>query len=76
MAIYSYSAKNAAGKVLKGQLVAANEQGLIDALKQQGATLMSSKTFQEKSDAFTRFFEQLQGVPIVQKIFFTQNIFI
>jgi type IV pilus assembly protein PilC len=74
MAIYSYSAKNAAGKVLKGQLVAANEQGLIDALKQQGATLMSSKPFQEKSDALTRFFEQLQGVPIVQKIFFTQNL--
>lgn len=74
MAIYSYSAKNAAGKVLKGQLVAANEQGLIDALKQQGATLMSSKPFQEKSDVLTRFFEQLQGVPIVQKIFFTQNL--
>ncbi len=74
MAVYTYNAKNAAGKVIKGQVVAANEAALIELLRQQGLTLMSNALAPEKKGAWSGFFEHLQGVPVVQKIFFTQNL--
>jgi len=74
MAVYSYIAKNAAGKIMKGQLAAANEAGLSEQLKVQGFSVMSSSLAKEKTSGVNGFFEKLQGVPVVQKIFFTQNL--
>ncbi len=74
MAVYTYNAKNSAGKLFKGQLVAATEAALIELLKQQSLTLMSSSIETKKENTANTFLERLQGVPIVQKIFFTQNL--
>lgn len=74
MAVFTYNAKNAAGKVVKGQVAAATEQALVESLKNQGLTVMSSAPLKKKSGELSNFFERIQGVPVVQKIFFTQNL--
>lgn len=74
MAVFSYIAKNTVGKVIKGQLTAGNEAGLVEQLKLQGLTLMSSSLPETKSSGLTNVFERIKGVPVVQKIFFTQNL--
>ena len=74
MNIFSYNAKNnSTGKKTKNLMVAENETVLAERLRLTGWTLMTAKpvtfgkTFTDKFDAF-------QGVPVVQKIFFTQNL--
>ncbi len=74
MAVYSYTAKNAAQKVVQGQLAAGTEKSLSDQLRQQGLTLTSSQLDNNSGPAWTRWLAKLQGVPVVQKIFFTQNL--
>lgn len=74
MSTFVYTAKDAAKKKIHGQLAAANEQALAEALKAQGLTLMKSSAADKVPNAIDRLLEKLQGVPIVQKIFFTQNL--
>ncbi len=75
MPVYQYTAKNTAGKIIKGNLVAANEKDLAAGLKaQQQLTLTSSSVTDLSKRDLNSWFERLQGVPVVQKIFFTQNL--
>ncbi|MEK7636809.1 MAG: type II secretion system F family protein [Patescibacteria group bacterium] len=74
MPVFTYRAKNTAQKVRSGQLAAANEPALIDLLRQQGLTLMTSAIVSRPDHAWQRLIEQLQRVPVIQKIFFTQNL--
>lgn len=74
MPIYSYTAKNSARKTVKGQLTAASETSLADILRQQGLTLTSSAVADLHPTGLGRWFSQLQSVPVIQKVFFTQNL--
>ncbi len=74
MAIFTYTAKNEAHKVMKGVIVATNEKTLAEILQQQGLTLTSSAISKKKTGLLYHWLEQIQNVPSVQKIFFTQNL--
>lgn len=74
MAIFTYTAKGADRRVVKGQLVANDEAGLAAVLKLQNLTLTSAKPLSIESKSLADKFEAWQGVPAVQKIFFTQNL--
>lgn len=74
MPIFTYTAKTAEQKVVQGQLSAVNEKTLAENLRQQGLTLSASSIAPTQADPITRFFERIQGVPVIQKIFFTQNL--
>lgn len=74
MPIYSYTAKSANKKVVKGQLAAANERALTEQLQQLGLTITSSTIGVTSNNKLMKFLENLKGVPVVQKIFFTQNL--
>ncbi len=75
MAVYDYIAKDARGKTSKGQIVAENERSLAAQLQTQNLTLTSATPEgAKKPDVVSSFLEKLQGVPVVQKIFFTQNL--
>ncbi len=74
MPVYTYTAKNSAKKTIKGQFAAVSDKALATALKQQGLTVTSSTVAGASSNAVSKFFEQLQRVPVVQKVFFTQNL--
>lgn len=76
MAIFSFVAKSVNQKTVKGLMVAESETGLAVKLKDQGLTLTKAVDTSKKSgqvnldDLINRF----RGVPVVQKIFFTQNL--
>ncbi|MBI5467312.1 MAG: type II secretion system F family protein [Candidatus Kerfeldbacteria bacterium] len=74
MAVYSYTAKGVDGKTRKGQLAAASEASLTEQLRQQGLTLTASTTQEASKTGLSSWLERIQGVPVVQKIFFTQNL--
>jgi len=74
MSLYSYTAKRADGQVIGGQLKADSEQQLAEQLRQQQLTLVSSTIAATPRFSINDWFEQLQGVSTVQKIFFTQNL--
>lgn len=74
MPVYSYTAKSAAKKNVRGQLAASSEAGLAEMLKQQGLTLTKAVIAGTHENKFGAWFEKIQGVPVVQKIFFTQNL--
>lgn len=74
MPFYTYIAKNAAGKTSKGQIVAESEKALTDKLRLEGLTAMKVTAGQAEKTSFLGRLEQFQGVPVVQKIFFTQNL--
>ena len=74
MPFFTYSAKDAAGKIVQGQLVAENEKAAEAKLQQQGLTPTKLTAGQAEKSSLMSKLEQLQGVPVVQKIFFTQNL--
>src|SRR5689334_3547042 len=75
MSVFAYTAKDSRGKTIKGQSVAENERNLASLLQTQNLTLTSAMPEENKKpDPVTSFFERIQGVPVVQKIFFTQNL--
>lgn len=74
MPLYAYSAKNAAGHVVKGEVVAENETALDQQLRVKNLTLTQAKPASERPGDLSRLFDRLSGVPVVQKIFFTQNL--
>ncbi len=75
MPVFTYTAKNQRGKTIKSQLVAESETALAAILQPQGLTLTSAiAADQVKRDPLERLLSRLQGVPVVQKIFFTQNL--
>lgn len=74
MAVFSYTAKDAKKKTIKGQIVAENEASLSSKLQAMGLTLTSSTTETVGKKNLSGWFEEIQGVPVVQKIFFTQNL--
>lgn len=74
MPIFSYTAKSPDKKVVKGQLAAVNERALAEKLQQLGLTVTSSVVKTQSTNKLLQYFENLQGVPVVQKIFFTQNL--
>lgn len=77
MSVYVYTAKNPLGKVVHGTLVADNEEAVAAQLQSQNLTLTTA-TIQSavKADALSSWMEKFSGVPIVQKIFFTQNLMV
>lgn len=74
MAIFTYVATNQNGKKIKGFQVAENEQALGEHLRQSGQTLLSAKVQTTEKKGLNQWFVSIQGVPVVQKIFFTQNL--
>lgn len=74
MPLYDYIAKNTANKLIKGLLVAANETELGEALRQKQLTLTKAKVAGDNARGLEAFLNKFQGVPVVQKIFFTQNL--
>ena len=75
MALFQYTAKNQTGKVIKGMLVAANERELAEQLRQQQQlTMTSAKPAVTSSPGVAGVLDRIIGVPVVQKIFFTQNL--
>lgn len=74
MSLFQYAAKNSAGKIVKGLLVASNERDLGELLRNQQLTMMTAKPAVETKSGLAGALEKLQGVPVVQKIFFTQNL--
>lgn len=74
MAIFTYNAKNATtGRKTRDMMVAENEVVLTERLRLLGWTVSAIKpmTF---GHSINDKFESIQGVPVVQKIFFTQNL--
>lgn len=74
MAIFTYNAKNTTtGRKTRDMMVAENEVVLTERLRLLGWTVSSVKpmTF---GHSINDKFESFQGVPVVQKIFFTQNL--
>lgn len=74
MAIFRYTARGSDGAVSRGQVVAATERELAERLRQQGLTLTSARPANEQVPLLDRWLQRLQGVPVVDKIFFTQNL--
>lgn len=74
MPVFQYIAKGKDGKVVKGQIAATSEQDLGNNLRTQGLTMTSAKSTDLETKSLSNFVERLQGVPVVQKIFFTQNL--
>lgn len=74
MPVFLYTAKNRQGKLIKGHTVAVSETELTGQLTQQELTLMKSTREDLQTRNLSNWLEQLAGVPVVQKIFFTQNL--
>lgn len=55
-------------------MVAESEAGLVSKLKEQGLTLTKAVDASKKSSTFDHWLTKFRGVPVVQKIFFTQNL--
>ena len=74
MAVFTYLAKDQHKKTIKGQAVADSEASLTASLQQRGLTLVKATLPNRKSNGLDQWLMRLQGVPVVQKIFFTQNL--
>lgn len=71
---FAYTAKNAQGGTLTGNLEAKDEHFLASLLRVRGLTLVTAKPKQQGvKRKFTLNFN-IGGVPVVQKIFFLQNL--
>lgn len=74
MPIFTYNAKNATtGRKVRDMMVAENEVVLTERLRLSGWTVAAVKPMTFGHSIGDRF-ESIQGVPVVQKIFFTQNL--
>ncbi len=74
MPLYSYTAKNQRHQTIRGQVNAPSVTVLTQTLKAQGLSLTSSKDETIKLGGKPGFLDRFQKVPVVQKIFFTQNL--
>ncbi|MFA6909242.1 MAG: type II secretion system F family protein [Patescibacteria group bacterium] len=74
MPLYEYTARTTIGEPRDGRLVIANEKALSEYLSAQGLILTNAKLIDEKKKGLSAFFRLTGHVPIVQKIFFTQNL--
>lgn len=74
MPIYSYQAKNQRGRTIRGESLAESPESLREHLLQQELTLVKSTVISSQTPGFMGWVERLNGVPSVQKIFFTQNL--
>jgi type IV pilus assembly protein PilC len=72
---YSYTARTTDGKLKKDRYHAKDEKALADYLKNQELILTSSKEI-KKGGSFSlqSLMNRFNKIPIVQKIFFTQNL--
>ncbi|MBI3573325.1 MAG: type II secretion system F family protein [Candidatus Kerfeldbacteria bacterium] len=74
MGIYSYTARGPDKKKSSGVLVAESEQSLGATLAEQGLSLIRAQTVDTLKPGLNNVLQRWQGVPVVQKIFFTQNL--
>jgi len=74
MSYYTYIAKDANGKKVKGQQLANTQDELKTVLATKGLALQIANVYHPEKKSFNDKFEAWQGVPVVQKIFFTQNL--
>lgn len=74
MAIFSFTAKSSSRQTVKGLMVADSEAGLATKLKDQGLTLTKAIDTSKKTSGLESWLAKYRGVPVVQKIFFTQNL--
>ncbi|MBI5038084.1 MAG: type II secretion system F family protein [Candidatus Kerfeldbacteria bacterium] len=76
MAEYQYTARTPEGKLVKDRMRAKSTDALADDLKNKGLILTQAKEM--RPGGGTNFFQSMMnsmsGVPIVDKIFFTQNL--
>lgn len=73
MPVFEYTARTSDGRIRRGVLTARDVADLEEQLKAQELVLTSSNLGRKKSPALS-FFGQLQSVPTVQKMFFTQYL--
>lgn len=72
---YQYTARTAEGKLIKDQMRMKDEQALSDYLKNKQLILTSAKEISKKGKfSIQTLLDGLSKVPIVEKIFFTQNL--
>lgn len=74
MPIFTYKAKDPAGKIVQGQATAATPEELATQLQAKSLTVVSSTNMAQRTGGLNGLLERLQAVPVVQKIFFTQNL--
>lgn len=74
MPIFSYTAKSVIKKSVKGMMVAESEAGLASKLKETGLTLTKAVDTSKQTKNLDALIAKFRGVPVVQKIFFTQNL--
>ncbi|XOU94804.1 MAG: type II secretion system F family protein [Candidatus Kerfeldbacteria bacterium] len=72
---FIYTARSEDGKLKKDRINMKDEKALTDYLKGQNLILTSSKMINNKGmSGINKFLNNLSSVPIVEKIFFTQNL--
>ncbi|MDD5039800.1 MAG: type II secretion system F family protein [Patescibacteria group bacterium] len=72
---YAYTARTPDGKLVKDRIRMKDEKTLAEYLKGRGLMLTSSKSLDKKSKfSIQNMLKGMSKVPIVQKIFFTQNL--
>jgi len=79
MPSYSYTARTFSGQLHTGQLDAADERKLAQALRREGYVLISARpvaSAAKKSGRarFQRLFSWLKGVPLAEKMMLTRNL--
>lgn len=74
MPIFFYVARDERGKKIRGQQVADSPAILSTTLGQNGYQLLSANIYNPLKSSLTDKIQSLQGAPVVQKIFFTQNL--
>ncbi len=73
---YQYTARTPEGNLVKDRMRAKNQEGLAEYLQNKGLILTQSKEIKEggSTSSIQAFLNKFGGVPIVDKIFFTQNL--
>lgn len=74
MPLFQYTGTKADGGRAKGQQPAESAAALTESLLAEGITRVTATALVKPHTSFNQWFEEVQGVPIVQKIFFTQNL--
>lgn len=72
---YTYTARTAEGSLKKDKMVMKDEQALANYLRGQGLILTSAKIVKKGKESFLNsLLSRFSRIPVVQKIFFTQNL--
>lgn len=83
MPVYFYQAKNLKGQEVQGSKEAASRKELADFLKQEGYFLLEAQDADENGEKAAKdsltakaivFIENLFGIPLTEKLFFTRNL--